>query len=257
MKVDPRAVVDSSATLAEGVTVSPFAIVGADVAIGPGPWIGPRGVIQGPTTIGANNRIYQFASVGDDPQDKKYRGEHTRLEIGDGNVIREYATLNRGTLQGGGVTRIGNENWIMAYVHIAHDCIVGDHTTFANGASLAGHVRVDDHAILGGFSLIHQFSHLGRYTFSGMGAVVSKDVPPFVRISGNPAEPRGLNTEGLKRAGFGEESLGRLRQAYRRVYREGLTIEDAMELLADLIDLDPEVAEFCRFVSESRRGILR
>lgn len=257
MNVDPRAVVDSTAELADGVTVGPFAIIGAGVTIGTGTWIGPHSVIQGPTTIGANNRIHQFTSIGDDPQDKKYRGERTELVIGDGNVIREYTTINRGTAQGGGMTRIGDDNWIMAYVHIAHDCIIGHRTTFANGASLAGHVEVADHAILGGFTLVHQFSRMGRYAFSGMGSVVNKDVPPFVRVNGNPAEPRGLNTEGLKRADFGEECLNRLRTAYRRIYREGLTTDDAAAQLADLVHADAQVAEFIDFVQSSRRGILR
>jgi len=193
MNIDPRAVVDPSARLAPGVSVGAYTIIGADVEIGAGTTVGSHVVIKGPTAIGEENRLYPFSSIGDDPQDKKYGGEQTRLEIGDRNVIREYCTINRGTEQGGGVTRIGNDNWIMAYVHIAHDCLIANHTIFANNASLAGHVRVDDYAVLGGFTLVHQFCAIGAHSFSGMGSTLSKDLPPYVRASGNPAVPRGLN----------------------------------------------------------------
>ncbi|MGM0412056.1 MAG: acyl-ACP--UDP-N-acetylglucosamine O-acyltransferase [Pseudomonadota bacterium] len=255
MTVDPRAVVDPGAELGEGVTVSPFAIIGPDVTIGADTWIGPHAVIQGPTTIGRENQIFQFASVGEMPQDKKYAGEPTRLEMGDRNVIRESVTINRGTVQDVGVTRIGDDNWIMAYVHIAHDCQVGNSTIFANGASLAGHVDVADHAILGGFTLIHQFCRLGEYAFTGMGSVVGKDIPPFVRVAGHPAEPRGLNNEGLSRHGFDKEDIRALREAYRTLYRQGHTTTDALDRLQG--SPNQAVRRLADFVAGSERGILR
>lgn len=255
MTIDPRAVVDPGAELGEGVTVSPFAIIGPDVTIGADTWIGPHAVIQGPTTIGRENQIFQFASVGEMPQDKKYAGEPTRLEMGDRNVVRESVTINRGTVQDVGVTRVGDDNWIMAYVHIAHDCQVGNGTIFANGASLAGHVEVADHAILGGFSLIHQFCRLGEYAFTGMGSVVGKDIPPFVRVAGHPAEPRGLNNEGLNRHGFDKDDVRALREAYRTLYRNGLTTTDALDRLQG--SPNAAVRRLADFVAGSERGILR
>jgi UDP-N-acetylglucosamine acyltransferase len=200
--IDPRAVVDPRAQLAEDVSVGPYAVIGADVQIGAGSWVGPHAVINGPTRIGRNNRIFQFASIGEAPQDKKYRGEPTRLEIGDGNTIREFVTINRGTAQDEGVTRIGDDNWIMAYVHIAHDCEIGSHTIFANNASLAGHVRIEDYVILGGFTLVHQFCALGVHSFTAFSTGIAKDVPPYVMVSGFSAEPHGLNTGGLEAEGL-------------------------------------------------------
>ena len=257
MNIDPRAVVDPSARLAPGVSVGAYTIIGADVEIGAGTTIGSHVVIKGPTAIGEENRLYPFSSIGDDPQDKKYGGEQTRLEIGDRNVIREYCTINRGTEQGGGVTRIGNDNWIMAYVHIAHDCLIANHTIFANNASLAGHVKVDDYAVLGGFTLVHQFCAIGAHSFSGMGSTLSKDLPPYVRASGNPAVPRGLNGEGLKRRGFSAESIQTLRRAYRVLYRSGLGLEEAIRQLRSMAQQHQEVAVLVEFLDRSQRSILR
>ncbi len=257
MNIDPRAVVDPSARLAPGVSVGAYTIIGADVEIGAGTTIGSHVVIKGPTAIGEENRLYPFSSIGDDPQDKKYGGEQTRLEIGDRNVIREYCTINRGTEQGGGVTRIGNDNWIMAYVHIAHDCLIANHTIFANNASLAGHVKVDDYAVLGGFTLVHQFCAIGAHSFSGMGSTLSKDLPPYVRASGNPAVPRGLNSEGLKRRGFSAESIQTLRRAYRVLYRSGLGLEEAIRQLRSMAQQHREVAVLVEFLDRSQRSILR
>lgn len=255
--IDPRAVVDPAAQLAPDVTVGPYSIIGADVYIGAGTWIGPHVVIRGHTRIGEKNKIYQFASVGDDPQDKKYKGERTLLEIGDRNVIRESCTINRGTVQGGGVTRMGNDNWIMAYVHIAHDCIIGNDTILVNNASLAGHVTIEDHVILGGFSLVHQFCTVGAYAFTSMASGVAKDVPPYVRVAGHMAEPHGLNSEGLKRHGFTPETVTHLRRAYKIIYRSNLTVEKAVERLRELAQECHEVEHLAAFVEKSKRGIVR
>ena len=199
--IHPSAIVDPAAILAEDVSVGPFSIIGHDVEIGSGTTVGPHVVIKGPSRIGRDNRIFQFASVGEDPQDKKYQGEITRLEIGDRNVIREYCTIHRGTAQDQSLTRIGSDNLLMAYTHVAHDCVIGDGVIMANGASLAGHVSVDDHAILGGFSLVHQFCRIGRHSFSGMGSVISRDIPPYVMVGGSPTKPRGINNVGMERRG--------------------------------------------------------
>jgi len=255
--IDPRAIVDPAAQLDSSVEVGPFSIIGPGVEIAAGTVVGPHVVIRGPTRIGRDNRIYQFASIGDDPQDKKYAGEPTRLEIGDRNVIREYCTINRGTVQDQGVTRVGNDNWIMAYVHIAHDCNVGDHTIFANGASLAGHVDVHDYAILGGFTLVHQFCRVGAHSFSAMGSAVAKDIPPYVMVSGQPAEPHGINAEGLKRRGFSPDGIQAIRRAYKTLYRSGLTLEEARQRLAEMARTAPEVAPLHEFLGGGRRGILR
>ncbi len=257
MNIDPRAVIDPAARLAPGVSVGAYAIIGAEVEIGAGTTVGSHVVIKGPTVIGEENRLYPFSSIGDDPQDKKYGGEQTRLEIGNRNVIREYCTINRGTEQGGGVTRIGDDNWIMAYVHIAHDCLIANHTIFANNASLAGHVRVDDYAVLGGFTLVHQFCAIGAHSFSGMGSTLSKDLPPYIRASGNPAVPRGLNSEGLKRRGFSAETIQSLRQAYRTLYRSGLTLDEATQKLRSMAQQHEEVAVLVDFLEHSQRSILR
>jgi UDP-N-acetylglucosamine acyltransferase len=256
--IHPTAIVDPSARLAAGASIGPYTVIGAEVEIGEGSWVGPHVVINGPTRIGRDNRIYQFSSLGDAPQDKKYRGEPTRLEIGDRNVIREYCTFNRGTVQDAGVTRLGDDNWVMAYVHIAHDCQVGSHTVFANGASLAGHVHVEDHVILGGFSLIYQFCRVGAYSLCAFGSHVRKDVPPYVVVAGQPAEPHGLNTEGMRRRGVPAGTIARMRQAYRILYRDGLTLEDARVKLGELAADSPEVALITRFLDrESRHGIVR
>ncbi|MEM7252836.1 MAG: acyl-ACP--UDP-N-acetylglucosamine O-acyltransferase [Pseudomonadota bacterium] len=255
--IHPSALIDDSAELAEDVSVGAFSIIGPDVEIGPGTWIGPHVVIEGPTRIGAHNKIYQFNSIGGPPQDKKYAGERSRLEIGDRNVIREYCTFNRGTEQGGGVTRVGSDNWIMAYVHIAHDCVLGSHCILANGATLAGHVEVGDRVIFGAFTVIHQFCAVGDYAFSAMGTVVFKDVPPFVTVSGNSATPHGINTEGLRRNGFSSGRIQQIRRAYKTLYRQGLTVEKALlELRSQFVD-DPDVRAFAAFVDSSTRGLVR
>ena len=255
--IDPRAIIDSEAQIAEGVQIGPFSVIGAGVEIGPECTIGPHAVIKGPTRIGRGNRIYQFASIGDDPQDKKYRGEPTRLEIGDDNTIREYCTLNRGTIQDQGVTRIGSRNWIMAYVHIAHDCVLGNDIVMANNASLAGHVQIEDCAILGGFAMVHQFCKIGAHAFLQFAAGVNRDVPPFVVASGIPARPAGLNTEGLRRHGFDADRVGALKKAYKLLYRSGLRLEQARAELAALAVDHPDVARFSHFLESNPRSIIR
>lgn len=255
--IHPRAEVDPQARLESGVRVEAFAVIGAGVEIGEGSWVGSHAVIRGPTRIGRRNRIFQFSSVGEEPQDKKFRGEHSRLEIGDGNTIREFVTINRGTDGGGGVTRIGDDNWIMAYCHIAHDCLIGSHTVFANNASLAGHVEVADHVILGGFSLVHQFCRLGRNCFLAFGAHVDRDVPPFVMAAGQRATPRGINVEGLRRHGFEPTQVQAVKEAFRLLYRSGLRLEDARQRLAAQSEAHPEVADMLGFLDGSRRGIIR
>ena len=255
--IHSQAVIDSSAKIANGVTVGAFSIIGAHVEIGEGTEVGSHVVINGPTVIGRENKIYSFASIGCDPQDKKYTGEKTRLEIGDRNVIREYCTISRGTVQDAGVTRIGNDNWIMAYVHIAHDCQIGSNTIFSNSASLAGHVTIEDYAILGGFTLVHQFCKVGAHCFTAMNSVISKDVLPFTMISGHMAKPHGLNVEGLKRRGFSSESLSQLRKAYKIIYRSGLTLEQATDELKVMANECAEVAQLLGFIEKVTRGIVR
>jgi UDP-N-acetylglucosamine acyltransferase len=255
--IDPRAVIEPGAEIHETVTVGPYSVIGADVQIGADTWIGPHVVLRGPMRLGERNKIYQFTSIGDIPQDKKYNGEDTLLEIGHGNVIREYTTINRGTVQGGGVTRVGNDNWIMAYVHIAHDCIVGNRTVFANNASLAGHVTIEDHAILGGYALVAQFSRIGAYGFCSVASVVHKDVPPYVLVAGHMAKPVGINHIGLRRAGFSEEAIRNLRNAYKLLYRQGLRFEDSIKELQRLAEESPEVQVFLDFLKNSSRGIIR
>lgn len=255
--IHATAIIHESARLGTDVEVGPFSVIGADVEIGAGSRIGSHTVIQGPTRMGRGNQIYPFASVGEAPQDKKYRNESTRLEIGDENTIREYCTINRGTEGGGGVTRIGDRNWIMAYVHIAHDCQVGNDTVFANGASLAGHVRVDDHVILGGFTLVHQFCAIGRYAFTAFDTGVARDIPPYVMTSGSPAEPHGINVEGLKRHGFAPEVIRRLRQAYKILYRSNLRTTEAIDQLEAMQADCGEIEPLVRFLRQSERGIVR
>jgi UDP-N-acetylglucosamine acyltransferase len=255
--IDSRAVIDPKAELDEGVQVGPFAVIGPGVTIGKGTTIGSHAVIKGPTTIGMDNRIYQFASIGEEPQDKKYAGEETRLEIGDRNVIREFTTLNRGTVQDSGATRIGNDNLLMAYTHVAHDCQIGNHSILANAASLGGHVHVGDWAILGGFSIAHQFCRIGAHSFSGMGSVISKDIPPYVTVGGHPAKPHGINAEGLRRREFDDETIQQIKRAYKLLYKQKLRLEEALQALKELATECPQVGLIAGFLEASERGIVR
>jgi UDP-N-acetylglucosamine acyltransferase len=257
MSIHPTAIVDPKAQLGSDVTVGAYSVIGPDVQVGDGSWIGPHVVINGPTRIGRENRIYQFASLGEAPQDKKYDGEPTRLEIGDRNVIRESVTINRGTVSGGGLTRIGDDNWLMAYIHVAHDCHVGSNTIFSNNASLAGHVTVGDWVILSGFTLVHQFCSIGDHAFTGMGSAISKDVPPYLMISGNPGAPHGINKEGLKRRGFSPETIRIIRNAYRVLYRSGLSLEEAKKEINAIAQENPELKSFASFLENSKRSIIR
>lgn len=255
--IHPTAIIDSSANIADSVEVGAYSIIGADVEIGENTWIGPHVVIQGPCKIGSENKLFQFSSIGEVPQDKKFHGEVSHLEIGDRNTIREFATINRGTEDGGGITRIGNDNWLMAYIHIAHDCQVGDSTIFANNASLAGHAIVQDFAILGGFTLVHQFCKIGQHAFCGMGSAISKDVPPYTMANGSPAHTHGLNSEGIKRKGFSKETMKALRDAYKIIYRSNNTVEVAKAELKPLAEKFSEVKIMLDFIEQSERGILR
>jgi len=255
--IHPQALIDKNAKIADNVHIGPFSVIGPDVEIEEGTRIGPHVVINGPTKIGRDNKIYQFASLGEEPQDKKYAGEPTRLEIGDRNVIREFCTISRGTIQDIGYTKIGDDNWIMAYVHIAHDCVIGNHTIFVNSASLAGHVIVEDFVILGGFTLIHQFCKIGAHSFTSMNSCISKDVPPYIRVSGHMAKPYGLNSEGLKRHQFSKETINNLRKAYKILYRSGLTVEKSIKEMSSLAANCEEVNQFMQFLTESSRGIIR
>ncbi|HFD79399.1 MAG TPA: acyl-ACP--UDP-N-acetylglucosamine O-acyltransferase [Gammaproteobacteria bacterium] len=255
--IHPTAVVDAAARIAADVVIGPYSIIAAGVEIDRGTWIGPHVVISGCTRIGRDNRIFQFASLGEEPQDRKYSAEATRLEIGDGNTIREYVTINRGTVQDQGVTRIGDDNWIMAYVHIAHDCRIGSHTIFANNATLAGHVQVGDYAILGGATLVHQFCRIGEQAFTAYGARINKDVPPFVTVSEGKARPRGLNVEGLRRRGFDEDRIRQLKEAYRILYRSELPLEQALERLRVLAGQSADVERLLAFVESGERSIVR
>ncbi|MCP3666150.1 MAG: acyl-ACP--UDP-N-acetylglucosamine O-acyltransferase [Gammaproteobacteria bacterium] len=255
--IDPHALVDPKAELDESVQVGPFSVIGPDVQIGKGTVIGPHTVIRGPTTIGQDNEIYQFASVGENPQDKKYAGEDTRLEIGDRNVIREFTTINRGTAQDEVATRIGDDNLLMAYTHVAHDCQIGNHVIMANAASLGGHVHVADWAILGGFTIVHQFCRIGAHSFCAMGSGVTKDIPPYVTVSGHPAKPRGINTEGLRRRDFSDEAISRIKQGYKLLYMQQLKLEEALSELRVLAETSPEVACYVEFLKISERSITR
>jgi UDP-N-acetylglucosamine acyltransferase len=256
--IHPTAIVAPGARLAGDVEVGAYTVIGEHVEIGAGTWIGPHAVITGHTRIGRNNRIYQFVSLGEVPQDKKYSGEPTRLEIGDGNTIREFCTFNCGTVQDAGVTRLGNDNWIMAYVHLAHDCQIGDHTIFANNAQLAGHVRIDDYAILGGYTGVHQFCRVGAHCITAVGSVVLQDVPPFVTAAGNSAQPHGINAEGLKRRGYSPVAIQRIRRAYKTLYKSGLSLEEARSAIAEEARDCPELAPLAQFLEHgSSRGIIR
>ncbi|ARU89369.1 acyl-ACP--UDP-N-acetylglucosamine O-acyltransferase [Pseudomonas sp. M30-35] len=255
--IDPRAIIDPAAKLADDVTVGPWAIIGPDVEIGEGTVLGPNVIIKGPTRIGKHNRVYQFASLGEDTPDRKYKGEPTRLVIGDHNIIREGVTMHRGTIQDRDETTIGDHNLIMAYAHIGHDSVVGNHCILVNNVALAGHVHIGDWAILSGYTLVHQFCHIGAHSFAGMGTAIGKDVPAYVTVSGNPAEARSMNFEGLRRRGFSAESIHALRRAYKTVYRQGLTIEEALKELAEPSSEFPEVAVFRDSIQASQRGITR
>ena len=256
-EIHPQAIVDPAAKLGEGVRVGPWSWIGPDVEIGDGTEILSHVVIKGPTRIGRNNRIFQFSSVGEECQDKKYQGEPTTLIIGDDNVIRESCTIHRGTVQDRGETRIGNGNLFMAYVHVAHDCVIGDHTILANCATLAGHVDVDDYVILGGGTMVHQFCHLGQHCMSAGGSIVLKDVPAYVMASGQSAGAHGLNIEGLKRRGFSKEALHALRRAYRVIYRDGNTLEQAIAILEQDFDQSAEVQTLVHTLRRAERGIVR
>lgn len=255
--IDPRACIDPGAHIGENVTIGPWTIIGAEVEIGAGTWIGPHVVIKGPTRIGKDNKIFQFASVGEDCQDKKYRGERTYLDIGDRNIIRECCTIHRGTGQGGEITRIGNDNFFMAYVHIAHDCMIGNQTVFSNNASLAGHVIVEDYAIFSGFSAVHQFCKIGRYSFIGGATMVVKDVLPYILVNGHDAKAIGLNLTGLKRHNFSLETTNYLRRAYKIIFRSHLTVAEALKELALLVQDCAEVQPMIDMLRQSDRGIIR
>ena len=253
--IHETAIIDPSASIAKEVEIGAYTIIGPDVNIASGTVIGPHVVVMGPSNIGRDNRIYQFSSVGEAPQDKKYQGERTSLQLGDRNVIREFVTLNRGTDEGNGVTLIGSDNLFMAYSHVAHDCVVGDHTVFANAASLSGHVEVGDHAILGGFTSVHQFTHIGSRAFCGLGSVITQDIPPFSTAAGNRARVVGINKEGLKRKGFSEDLIRALHKSFRELLKSKGSKQQAFENLQPLCDQYPEVKEFVDFVKNSKRGI--
>jgi len=255
--IHPQAIVHPDARVGQDVTIGAFSVVGSGVEIGAGTWVGPHAVINGPTRIGRQNRIYQFASLGEVPQHLGYKNEPTRLEIGDRNVIREYCTFNRGTVTGGGVTRLGNDNFIMAYCHVAHDCQVGNNTVFANCASLAGHVTIGDHAMLGGFTVAHQFCRIGAYCMTALGTITFRDIPPYVTASGNPAEPHGLNLRGLKRHGFSDDVIEALRQTYKILYKSKLKLTEAVERLEKLAKKNDAIDPFVSFIKTSERGIIR
>ncbi len=255
--IHPAAIVDPAARIGANVEIGPYSIIGPDVEIGDDTEIGPHVVIKGHTRIGRENRIFQFCSLGEMPQDKKYAGESTRLEIGDRNTIREFCTFNLGTVQGGGVTSVGDDNWIMAYVHIAHDCHVANKTIFANGASLAGHVTVDDLVIFGGFTGVHQFCRIGAHVITAASSLVLQDVPPYLMVAGNTAQPYGIHVEGLKRRGFTSEAITELKRAYRTLYKSGLLLEEAKGKLAEQAKTQPDVQLMVDFLEASKRGIIR
>jgi UDP-N-acetylglucosamine acyltransferase len=255
--IHSTAIISDSANIDDGVEIGPYTVIGDNVEIGSGTRIDSHVVINGPTRIGHDNHIYQFASIGDDPQDKKYRGEPTRLTIGDRNTIREFCTISRGTTQDVGDTVLGDDNWIMAYVHIAHDCVVGNKTIMANNVTLAGHVHVGDWVIFGGFSGAHQFTRIGAHAFLGMYSGVNRDVPAYTMVSGQPAVPRGINSEGLKRREFSEEQIRNIKNAYRLVYRKGLKLADATAEIERLSESQPELVVFLDSLRASERGIIR
>ena len=256
-RIHETALVDPAAQVADDVEIGAFSIIGPKVSIGPGSWIGPHVVVTGRTTIGRNTRIFQFASIGEEPQDKKYAGEDTELIIGDNNTIRELCTFSRGTAQGGGKTVIGNDNWIMACVHIAHDCLLGDNIIMANNASLAGHVTVGDWAILSGYSLIHQFCNVGEHSFTSFASHVNQSIPPYVTVSGEKARAKGVNTEGLKRRGYTPEQIRQVRRAYKVLYRSGLSLEEAKAQLAAMADGHEEIKPLVDFLETTVKSFIR
>jgi len=255
--IHATAIIDPSSTVADGVEIGPYTVIGANVSIDSGTIIGPHVTINGTTTIGKNNRIYQFSSIGEDPQDKKYAGEKSFLEIGDNNEIREFTTIHRGTTQDKNITIIGSNNLFMAYSHVAHDCVIGDDVILANAASLGGHVHIGNNVILGGFSIVHQFCHLGDHCFSAMGSAISKDVPPFVMVGGRPTKPHGINSVGLDRRGFSQDAILQIKRAYKTLYKSGLPLADATKALADTAKDQPEILMMVEFLENSSRSILR
>jgi len=257
VEVHASAIVARGARLADGVTVGPYSVIGAHVEVGEGTWIGAHVMLDGHLRIGRGNKIFHFASLGAPPQDKKYQGEDTAVEIGDNNTLREYVTINRGTALDIGVTRLGNDNWVMAYVHFAHDVQIGSHTIFANACQLAGHVTVGDWAIFGATTLVHQFVHIGAHAFTGMGTYLPQDLPPFITAAGNMAKPYGINSEGLKRRGFKPEDIAALKRAYRTLYRSGLALADARRQLEAQVAECVHVRELVEFLDRSKRGIIR
>jgi UDP-N-acetylglucosamine acyltransferase len=257
MLIDSKAIVDSHAELADDVSVGPYSVIGADVKIGAGTIIGSHVVIKGPTSIGKENRIYQFTSIGEDPQDKKYAAEITRLEIGDRNTIREFTSMHRGTQQDNCVTKIGDDNLFMAYTHVAHDCIIGNNVIMANGASLAGHVHLNNNAILGGFTLVHQFTQVGQYSFAAMGSAITQDIPPFIMVGGKPTRPHGINSVGMERNGISTEDIRLIRNAYKIIYKMNLRLEDAIEKMEDMTSDSKQLTDMISFLRNVSRGILR
>ena len=255
--IHPTAIVDSNAKLGENVAIGAYSIIGKHVEIGDDTWVGPHVVIHGYTRIGRGNRIFQFSSIGEVPQDKKYAGEPTRLEIGDRNTIREFCTFNCGTAQDVGVTRVGSDNWIMAYVHLAHDCQVGNNAIFANNAQLAGHVHVGDFAILGGFTGVHQFVRIGAHSMTAVGSILLQDLPPYVTAAGNTAKPFGINSEGLRRRGFSNEAITAVKRAYKQIYRSGATLEEARSKISDEARREPALSLLADFLALTGRGIIR
>ncbi|MSQ69719.1 MAG: acyl-ACP--UDP-N-acetylglucosamine O-acyltransferase [Betaproteobacteria bacterium] len=255
--IHPTAVIHPAAILGPSVSVGPYSIIGEHVEIGAGTTIGPHVVIEGRTRIGADNRIFQFCSLGAVPQDKKYAGEPTMLDIGDRNTIREFCTFHAGTTQDTGITRIGNDNWIMAYVHLAHDCQVGNGTIFANNAQLAGHVHVGDFAVLGGFTVVHQFVSIGMLSLTAMGTILLQDLPPYIIAAGNTARPFGINAEGLKRRGYSPDALAIIKSAYKTIYKSGLSLEEAKKTLAEEASRHSEVQPLVEFLRHSRRSVIR
>ncbi|MFD2111256.1 acyl-ACP--UDP-N-acetylglucosamine O-acyltransferase [Thiorhodococcus fuscus] len=255
--IHPSALVDPGAELDSSVEVGPFAVIGPGVQVGAGTRIGPHVVVRGPTRIGRDNHIFQFASVGEDPQDKKYGGEPTLLEMGDRNQVREFVTLHRGTEQDQGVTRIGDDNLFMAYSHVAHDCRIGDQVIMANAASLGGHVEVQDWAILGGFTIVHQFCRIGAHSFCAMGSVLTRNVPPYVTVGGHPAEPHGINSEGLRRRGYTPDAVQAIKRAYRALYMSNLKLDEAIERIRTMVESQPELAILADFLAATNRGVVR
>ena len=255
--ISPHAIIEEGAVIGKDVSIGHFSIVGKNVKIGDGTRIGPHATLTGHTTIGKNNQVFQYATVGEVPQSTAYRNEPTELIIGDNNIVRECCTLHTGTVEGGGVTQIGNDNFLMAYVHIAHDCILGNNIIFANGSSLAGHVVVGDHVIFGGFTLIHQFCKIGAHVMTGIGAVSFKDIPPYLKVAGNTARPYGINVKGLQRRGFNEQDIAMLKQAYRTLYRSDLSFQDAISRINQLAANEPNVRTFVDFLVNSERGVVR